>query len=277
MYSGIEYELSPGTGVALRIITKEASLRIAETAFKLAQKRKKHLTYVHKGNILRITDGIFKNAVKEAALNYPDVALDDVHIDAATMHLIKKPETFDVIVTTNLFGDILSDEAAQVTGSLGLAVLSAQQGLKFGSEIKSDVKPLNRMIQRMLSEVGGVVAMKDPTRGGLADALNEFSEKSKVGILIHEEKVPVREDVQAACEMLGLDPLEVGNEGKIIIGTVPAKAEQALQFLKQTSEGKNAEIIGEATKDFNGVAMQTLVGGKRVIARPVGDSVPRIC
>jgi hydrogenase expression/formation protein HypE len=162
-------------------------------------------------------------------------------------------------------------------GDHGLAVLSAQQGLKFGSEIKSDVKPLNRMIQRMLSEVGGVVAMKDPTRGGLADALNEFSEKSKVGILIHEEKVPVREDVQAACEMLGLDPLEVGNEGKIIIGTVPAKAEQALQFLKQTSEGKNAEIIGEATKEFNGVAMQTLVGGKRVIARPVGDPVPRIC
>jgi isopropylmalate/isohomocitrate dehydrogenase-like protein len=131
MYSGIEYELSPGTGVALRIITKEASLRIAETAFKLAQKRKKHLTYVHKGNILRITDGIFKNAVKEAALNYPDVALDDVHIDAATMHLIKKPETFDVIVTTNLFGDILSDEAAQVTGSLGLAA-GANIGENYG-------------------------------------------------------------------------------------------------------------------------------------------------
>ena len=162
-------------------------------------------------------------------------------------------------------------------GDHGLAVLSAQQGLKFGSEIKSDDKPLNRMIQRMLSEVGGVVAMKDPTRGGLADALNEFSEKSKTGILIHEDKVPIRKDVQAACEMLGLDPLEVGNEGKIIIGTVPAKAEQALKFLKQTSEGKNAEIIGEATKEFNGVAMQTLVGGKRIIARPVGDPVPRIC
>jgi hydrogenase expression/formation protein HypE len=162
-------------------------------------------------------------------------------------------------------------------GDHGLAVLSAQQGLQFGSEIKSDVKPLNRMIQRMLSEVGGVVAMKDPTRGGLADALNEFSEKSKLGILISEEKVPIREDVQAACEMLGLDPLEVGNEGKIIIGTVPAKAEQVLQFLKQTSEGKNAEIIGEATKEFNGVAMQTVVGGKRIIARPVGDPVPRIC
>ena len=162
-------------------------------------------------------------------------------------------------------------------GDHGLAVLSAQQGLKFGSEIKSDVKPLNRMIQRMLSDVGGVVAMKDPTRGGLADALNEWSEKSRVGILIHEEKVPIREDVQTACEMLGLDPLEVGNEGKMIIGTVPAKAQQTLQFLKQTSEGKNAEIIGEATREFKGVAMQTLVGGKRIIARPVGDPVPRIC
>ncbi len=121
MYSGIEYEIAPGTAVALRIITTEASTRVAEAAFKLAQKRKKHLTYVHKGNILRITDGIFKDAVKAVAPEYPDVAVDDIHIDAATMHLIKKPETFDVIVTTNLFGDILSDEAAQVTGSLGLA------------------------------------------------------------------------------------------------------------------------------------------------------------
>jgi hydrogenase expression/formation protein HypE len=162
-------------------------------------------------------------------------------------------------------------------GDHGLAVLSAQQGLQFGSEIKSDVKPLNRMMQRMLGEVGGVVAMKDPTRGGLADALNEWSEKSNVGILIHEDKVPIREDVRAACEMLGLDPLEVGNEGKIIISAVPAKADEILQLLKQTSEGEDAEIIGEATNAFKGVAMQTLVGGKRIIARPVGDPVPRIC
>jgi hydrogenase expression/formation protein HypE len=162
-------------------------------------------------------------------------------------------------------------------GDHGLAVLSAQQGLTFGSEIKSDVKPLNRLIQRMLNEVGGVGAMKDPTRGGLADALNEFSEKSKVGILIHEDKVPIRNDVRVACEMLGLDPLEVGNEGKMIIGAVAAKAEQVLNWLKQTDEGKDAEIIGEATREFAGVAMQTSVGGKRIIARPVGDPVPRIC
>jgi isopropylmalate/isohomocitrate dehydrogenase-like protein len=121
MYSGVEYEVAPGVGVALRIITKEASLRVSEFAFKLASKRRKHLTYVHKGNILRITDGIFKDAVKALSPKYPDVTTNDIHIDAAAMHLIKKPETFDVIVTTNLFGDVLSDEAAQVTGSLGLA------------------------------------------------------------------------------------------------------------------------------------------------------------
>ncbi|MEM3616421.1 MAG: hydrogenase expression/formation protein HypE [Candidatus Bathyarchaeia archaeon] len=162
-------------------------------------------------------------------------------------------------------------------GDHGLAVLSAQEGLSFGGEIKSDVKPLNRLIQRLLEEVGGIVAMKDPTRGGLADALNEFSEKSKVGILIHEDKIPIRENVRAACEMLGLDPLEVGNEGKIVIGVINEKAQEVLQFLKATEEGKEAEIIGETTKEFSGVAMQTTVGGKRVVARPLGDPVPRIC
>jgi isocitrate dehydrogenase (NAD+) len=121
MYSGAESLLAPGVGVALRIITREASLKVAEFAFNLARQRRKHLTYVHKGNILRITDGIFKDAVKEASQKYPDVTVDDLHIDAATMQLIKQPASYDVLVTTNLFGDILSDEAAQVTGSLGLA------------------------------------------------------------------------------------------------------------------------------------------------------------
>jgi hydrogenase expression/formation protein HypE len=162
-------------------------------------------------------------------------------------------------------------------GDHGLAVLSAQQGLKFGSEIKSDVKPLNRLVQALLGEVGGVAAIKDPTRGGLADALNEWTEKSRIGILIQEEKIPIRQDVQTACEMLGLDPLEIGNEGKLIIGVVPQKAEEAVEFLRQTPQGKDAEIVGEATSQFRGAAVQTLVGGKRIIARPVGDPVPRIC
>jgi hydrogenase expression/formation protein HypE len=162
-------------------------------------------------------------------------------------------------------------------GDHGLAVLSAQEGLSFGSGIKSDVKPLNRLIQHLLGEVGGITAMKDPTRGGLADALNEFSEKSHVGILVYEDKIPIKGDVKAACEMLGLDPLEVGNEGKIVIGVVKEKAEELLELLRTTEDGKEAEIIGEATDAFSGVAMQTVVGGKRIIPRPVGDPVPRIC
>jgi len=173
--------------------------------------------------------------------------------------------TGDIIILSGTIGDH------------GLAVLSSQEGLSFGSGIKSDVQPLNRVIQTLLGEVGGIVSMKDPTRGGLADALNEFSEKSKAGILIYENRVPIREDVRSACEMLGLDPFEVGNEGKIIIGAVKERADEILKTLHSIKEGKNAEIIGEATSDFSGVAMQTLVGGKRIVARPIGDPVPRIC
>jgi isopropylmalate/isohomocitrate dehydrogenase-like protein len=131
MYSGIEYELSPGVGIALRVITREASLKVADYAYELASKRKKHLTYVHKGNILRLTGKIFKDAVKSLAPKYPEVKVDEAHIDAMTMHLIKKPESYDVIVTTNLFGDVISDEAAQVTGSLGLAA-GANIGKNYG-------------------------------------------------------------------------------------------------------------------------------------------------
>ena len=162
-------------------------------------------------------------------------------------------------------------------GDHGLAVLSTQEGLTFGSEIKSDVKPLNRLIQSILNEVGGVVTMKDPTRGGLADAANEVSEKSKVGILLYEASVPIRDNVKTASEMLGVDPFEVGNEGKVIIAALKEKAEAVLEILRSTNEGKEAQIIGEATKEFDGVAMQTVVGGKRIIARPIGDPVPRIC
>jgi isopropylmalate/isohomocitrate dehydrogenase-like protein len=131
MYSGVEYLVSPGVAVAMRIITQKASALVAEYAFKLAEKRRKRLTYVHKANILRVTDGVFNDAVKAAAKNHPDVAVEDVHIDAMAMHLIKKPETYDVIVTTNLFGDVISDEAAQVTGSLGLAA-GANVGDSYG-------------------------------------------------------------------------------------------------------------------------------------------------
>jgi len=162
-------------------------------------------------------------------------------------------------------------------GDHGLAVLSSREGYGFGSKIMSDVTPLNKVIIRLLGEVGGIVAMKDPTRGGLSNALNEWSQKSKGGILVIEEKIPIREDVRSASEMLGIDLLEVGNEGKIIIGTIAEKAEEVLETLRETKEGKNAQIIGEATNQFKEVALQTVVGGKRVLTPPIGDPIPRIC
>lgn len=161
-------------------------------------------------------------------------------------------------------------------GDHGVAILSAQEGYTFGSYIKSDVAPLNKVVKELL-KVGGIVAMKDPTRGGLSNSLNEWSQKSEVGLMVQESEIPIRGDVKVACEMLGLDPLEIGNEGKVLIGVVPQRADEVLSVLKETKEGEDAQIIGEATVSFSEVVLETAVGGKRIIAPPVGDPVPRIC
>jgi isopropylmalate/isohomocitrate dehydrogenase-like protein len=121
LYFGKEFEVSPGKGVAVRIVTQTASEKIARLAFEIALKRKRHVTCVHKRNILRVTDGIFRGAVFKVAEEHPSVKVDEVYIDAMAMRLIKEPEMFDVVVTTNMFGDILSDEAAQIVGGLGFA------------------------------------------------------------------------------------------------------------------------------------------------------------
>lgn len=161
-------------------------------------------------------------------------------------------------------------------GDHGIAILSFREGYGFESEVKSDVRPLNKLTEKLL-QVGGVVKMKDPTRGGLANLLNEWSEKSDTGIIVRQEDIPISEGVRTACEMLGLDPLEIGNEGKIAIAVVAQKAEEVLQALKRTDEGRNAAIIGEATKSYSQVVIETTVGGKRILPPPAGDPVPRIC
>lgn len=161
-------------------------------------------------------------------------------------------------------------------GDHGVALLSFREGFEFDTELKSDIAPLNKLIQEIL-KVGGVVAMKDPTRGGLANTLNEFSAKSKVGIMVEEEAIPIRESVRSACEMLGIDPLEVGNEGKVVMGVVKEKADEVLEALRRTEKGRDAAIIGTATNEVTGVVMKTRVGGMRIVETPIGDPVPRIC
>ncbi|MEM3607797.1 MAG: hydrogenase expression/formation protein HypE [Candidatus Bathyarchaeia archaeon] len=161
-------------------------------------------------------------------------------------------------------------------GDHGMALMAYREGYGFGAKLESDIKPLNKVVEELL-KIGGIVAMKDPTRGGLAAALNEWSRKSGVGLELEEASIPVKEDVRAACEMLGIDPLEVGNEGKLLIAVVPGKAEEILEELRSTPEGRDAALIGEAVNTFEGVVLRTEVGGRRLVPPPIGDPIPRIC
>ncbi len=130
LYVGMEFEVGDNA-LALRLISRGASVRIAEYAFKMASRRRKKIVMVHKANVLRKTDGLFSNVVKEVSTKFPQVELESMYVDACAMNLIRNPESFDVIVTTNMFGDILSDEAAQLVGGLGVAP-SANIGTSFG-------------------------------------------------------------------------------------------------------------------------------------------------
>ena len=120
LYKGYEFYVGEDT-VALRVITRRGCTRIAEMAFKYAMRRRRKVTAVHKANVMRITDGLFRDICRETAKKYPEVSFEELYVDAASMHLIKRPHEFDVIVTPNMFGDILSDEAAQIGGGLGMA------------------------------------------------------------------------------------------------------------------------------------------------------------
>lgn len=158
----------------------------------------------------------------------------------------------------------------------GIALLSFREGYGFETAIKSDVAPINSLMERSLG-IGGVVSAKDPTRGGLANTVNELSEKSKIGLIIEEEEIPIPVGVRSACDMLGIDALEIGNEGKVVLGVVEEKAEEVLKILRKHPLGKNAAIIGEATSSVKGVVLDTTIGGKRILHKPLGDPVPRIC
>ena len=161
-------------------------------------------------------------------------------------------------------------------GEHGITLMSFREGYGFETKIKSDIAPVNGLMEKALS-VGGIVSAKDPTRGGLANTINEFSDKSNVGIILEEEKIPIPKGVRAACNMLGIDPLEIGNEGKVVLGAVKEKADEVLAKIKKHPLGKNAAIIGQASNKIKGVILETTVGGRRILHKPLGDPVPRIC
>jgi hydrogenase expression/formation protein HypE len=163
-------------------------------------------------------------------------------------------------------------------GDHGIAVLSQREGIGFSTRLESDCAPLNGLVAEMLAVSKQIHAMRDPTRGGLATTLNEVAAQSKVSIRIEEEKVPVRDEVRGACEMLGIDPLYVANEGKLVALVHPEDADAVLNRMRQHRYGKNAAIIGEVRPDHPGrVVMKTALGASRIVDMLVGDPLPRIC
>jgi hydrogenase expression/formation protein HypE len=170
-----------------------------------------------------------------------------------------------------------------VTGSIGdhgTALLSSREGLNIQTDLISDVAFLIDVKNSMQSEIDAnlIHAMKDPTRGGIAGALNEWATKSNVSILLEEEKIPIKKQVNAICDMLGLDPFTIACEGRALISVDASIAEQVVQKIRGTKNGKEAVIIGEVSKENpKKVFLKTIVGGTRFVDMPLGEPIPRIC
>lgn len=163
-------------------------------------------------------------------------------------------------------------------GDHGIAVISQREGLQFASPVKSDCAPLNKLVAEMLDTGVEIRCMRDPTRGGLASTLNEFALSSNVGIRIEEKDIPVHEGVQAACELLGFDPLYVANEGKLVAVVAAEGADKLVQAMRLNKYGKEAAIIGEVVSEHPGrVVMKTRMGASRIVDMLVGEQLPRIC
>lgn len=163
-------------------------------------------------------------------------------------------------------------------GDHGIAVMSQREGLKFSSPIPSDCAPLNELVAAMLDVCPDIRCLRDPTRGGLATTLYDFATQSKAGIRLEETSIPIRPPVRGACELLGLDPLYIANEGKVVAVVPPEKAQDILAAMKKHRYGQEAAIIGTVTEQHPGrVVMTTSLGASRIIDIPVGELLPRIC
>ena len=171
-------------------------------------------------------------------------------------------------------------DAVLVTGTVGdhgMALLAAREGFHLQTELASDVAPLWPLLAPVLA-AGGITAMKDPTRGGLAAALNEMARKAKVGIEVREDAIPIRPEARALSDLLGISPLEVACEGRAVIAVAADRAEAVLSLLRAHPLGREARIIGTAIAEYPGrVVLDTGVGGRRFLEMPLGDPVPRIC
>lgn len=163
-------------------------------------------------------------------------------------------------------------------GDHGIAILAEREGLEFDTEILSDSAPLHELVAAMLDVSNEIRCLRDPTRGGLSSALNEIAAQSSVGIQIEESRIPVRDEVKGACELLGLDPLYVANEGKLVAIVAPEAADIIISAMRRNERGVQAAIIGTVGAQRAGlVTMRTAFGSTRIVDLLAGDQLPRIC
>jgi hydrogenase expression/formation protein HypE len=215
-----------------------------------------------------------------------------VHVVTGDTKVVEKGKGDGLFINTTGIGlvapgiDLSADRARPgdkviLSGSIGdhgIAILAQREGLEFETQIQSDSAALHTLVARMLDASGGIRCMRDPTRGGVSSTLNEIAERSQVGIEIEESSLPIHEEVRSACELLGLDPLYVANEGKLIAIVAPEAAGAVLTAMRCHPLGAEAQIIGSVKREDAGlVAMRTPLGTSRVVDMLAGDQLPRIC
>lgn len=218
-----------------------------------------------------------------------------IGVDAAIIHgdfkVMPKGKLDGIIISTTGIGlvkrgSLILDSGLRpgdsiiVSGPLGdhgIAIASVRSGISFQTTVRSDASPLWRLMEAAIGS-GKVTAAKDPTRGGFAMAINEMASRSQVSVWLDEDEIPIREEVRGACEMLGLDPLELTCEGRAVFGVAHEDAERVLDAVQSLPEGEGARIIGEVKAERPGyVILETSSGGKRIVNPPLGEATPRIC
>ncbi len=214
-----------------------------------------------------------------------------VQIVTGDTKVVPKGSTDKIFINTTGIGEIVYEgisahniqegDVILVSGTVGdhgACIMAQREGIEMEGDISSDCASLWSLVEDLINKGLTIKAMRDPTRGGLSAVLNEWAEQSDIGIEIDEEKIPVKEEVQGMCELLGLDPLSLANEGKLILAVPEEEGEKALNILKSNPLGKNAQIIGRATSDYKGkVILKSPYGSKRILEPPAGELLPRIC
>jgi hydrogenase expression/formation protein HypE len=199
---------------------------------------------------------------------------DGMYITTSGVGLV--PESVSLSIHNARPGDCIL--VSGTIGDHGIAIMSVREGLEFETVLESDTAPLITLAQAVLEASPRTRCMRDPTRGGLSSVLNELTAASGVGVRLDEAAIPIRPEVRGACEMLGLDPLYVANEGKLVAVVPPEDADRVLQAMRAHPLGKNAALIGEVVADKHGmVVLRSVVGGERVVTMLAGEQLPRIC